>query len=198
MSSVEVPANALIILVGPAGCGKSTFARSRFRETEIVSSDRCRALVSDDEADQSVTPQAYAVFHTVIRARLSLGRLTVADATNLSPRSRESLRRDAERYAAPVVALVLDVPLEVCLEQARGRARQVREEVIRSHYEQFLEAVRAIPEEGYHAVHRVTPETGVVVGPAVQPAQAGVQREDSSPAPPAAGTGGVGGQLSGA
>jgi hypothetical protein len=36
-------------LVGPTGCGKSTFARQHFKPTEVLSSDCCRGLVSDDE-----------------------------------------------------------------------------------------------------------------------------------------------------
>ncbi|HEV2149769.1 MAG TPA: AAA family ATPase, partial [Longimicrobiaceae bacterium] len=165
---VEIPANALVILLGPPGCGKSTFARRRFRETEVVSSDECRRLVSDDEADQSATPQAFDVFHAIVHGRLSLGRLAVADATNVSPGARARLRGGAARWGAPAVVLALDVPLETCLAQNLERERQVRAEVIEMHYEQFLEARSALADEGYHAVHAVGPETEVVIGPAVR------------------------------
>jgi protein phosphatase len=164
MDSITIPGNALVILLGPPGCGKSTFARCHFRETEVVSSDACRRLVSDDEANQAATPQAFAVFHSIIRGRLSLGRLTVADATNVSPGARASLRAHAARFGVPAVVLALEVPLELCLAQARGRARQVRPEVIAQHYELFLEAKRLLPEEGYHAIHRVGPDTRIEVG----------------------------------
>jgi predicted kinase len=165
VDAVTVPENALVILVGPSGCGKSTFARRSFRETEIVSSDACRRLVSDDEANQAATPQAFAVFHALIRGRLSLGRLTVADATNLIPHARAPLRAHAARFGAPTVVLVLDVPLEVCLEQARGRARHVRPEVILHHYEIFLAAKEALGTEGYDAVYVVGSDARVEVGP---------------------------------
>ncbi|HKQ89636.1 MAG TPA: AAA family ATPase, partial [Blastocatellia bacterium] len=43
----------MILLVGPSGAGKSTFAARHFKQTEIISSDGCRAMVCDDESDQS-------------------------------------------------------------------------------------------------------------------------------------------------
>lgn len=168
MSTIHLPANTLVILMGPSGCGKSTFARKRFLETQVVSSDGCRRLVSDDPADQAATSQAFAVFHAIIRGRLTLGRLTVADATNLQPHARARLRSQAVKVGAPVVVLMLDVPLEVCLEQARRRERHVRPEIILQHHELFEKAKRALPGEGYHAVHTVGPETEIALGPPVQ------------------------------
>ncbi|MET0398624.1 MAG: AAA family ATPase, partial [Longimicrobiaceae bacterium] len=165
MPAVEIPANALVVLVGPSGCGKSTFARRRFRDTEVVSSDGCRRLVADDEADQSATAQAFEVFHAIIRGRLSLGRLAVADATNLGPGARARLRGEAARRGAPAVALVLDVPLATCLAQNLERARRVPPEVIELHHAQLAAARDALPTEGFDAVHLVAPDTEVTIGP---------------------------------
>src|SRR5699024_10726124 len=49
---IALPALSLVLLVGDTGSGKSTFAAQNFGRFEVVSSDHCRALVSDDEADQ--------------------------------------------------------------------------------------------------------------------------------------------------
>lgn len=192
MPVVEIPANALVILVGPSGCGKSTFARRRFRDTEVVSSDECRRLVSDDEADQAATAQAFEVFHAIVRGRLSLGRLAVADATNLGPGARARLRGEAARWGAPAVALVLDVPLATCLAQNLERARRVPPEVIELHYAQLAEARAALPEEGYDAVHEVGPDTEVAIGPAVRkpPPRAPAPLSPAAPARGAAAEGG--------
>ncbi|MCP3934313.1 MAG: hypothetical protein GY708_02955 [Actinomycetia bacterium] len=56
-----------------------------------MSSDHCRALVGDDETDQSVTGAAFGLLHTIIDKRLQLGRLTVIDATNVKPEDRAQL-----------------------------------------------------------------------------------------------------------
>ena len=52
---ITVPELSLMVLVGASGSGKSTFADKHFKATEILSSDACRALVSDNENDQTVT-----------------------------------------------------------------------------------------------------------------------------------------------
>ena len=191
MPAVEIPANALVVLVGPSGCGKSTFARRRFRDTEVVSSDGCRRLVADDEADQSATAQAFEVFHAVIRGRLSLGRLAVADATNLGPGARARLRGEAARWGSPAVVLVLDVPLATCLAQNLERDRRVPPEVIELHHAQLAAARDALPTEGFDAVHVVAPDSEVAIGPAVRkppphPVQAiALPPGDAGPLPPA-------------
>ena len=208
MSVVEIPANALVVLVGPSGCGKSTFARRRFRDTEVVSSDECRRLVSDDEAEQAATAQAFQVFHAILRGRLSLGRLAVADATNLSPGARARLRGEAARWGAPVVALALDVPLATCLAQNLARARRVPPEVVELHHAQFVAARSALAAEGYDAVHAVGPATEVAVGPparklpppAAPPPRAAPRPGEAPAAPPGAPRGrtrsGLGGRRS--
>src|SRR5437899_10977692 len=56
---IKIPDFALVVLIGATGSGKSTFAAREFLATEIISSDRCRALVSDDETDQTATSEAF-------------------------------------------------------------------------------------------------------------------------------------------
>ncbi len=83
---ISIPELSLVLLVGPSGGGKSSFARKHFLPTEVVSSDFCRALVSDNENDQSATGDAFDLLHEIIRKRLTRGRLTVVDATNVQSR----------------------------------------------------------------------------------------------------------------
>ena len=87
-TEVRVPASGLVVLVGVSGSGKSSFAREHFRPTEIVSSDACRAMVSDDENDQSATPDAFELLNHIVGTRLRRGLLTVVDATNVQSKAR--------------------------------------------------------------------------------------------------------------
>ena len=88
---ITIPELSLVVLIGPSGCGKSSFGRKHFLSTEVVSSDGCRALVSDDENDQTATNDAFDLLHAIVRKRLARGRLTVIDATNVQPEARKSL-----------------------------------------------------------------------------------------------------------
>ena len=118
---ITIPNLSLVVLIGPSGSGKSTFARRHFRPTEILSSDACRAMVSDDENDQAVTKDAFEVLHFIGGKRLALGRLTVVDATNVQPEARKPLVELARRYHCLPVAIVLNLPEKVCQERNRDR-----------------------------------------------------------------------------
>src|SRR5580698_11116831 len=95
---ISVPKLSLVVLIGPSGSGKSTFARKHFLPTEILSSDACRGMVSDDVNNQAVTNEAFDVLHFVVAKRLELGRLTVIDATNVQPESRQPFVQLARQY----------------------------------------------------------------------------------------------------
>ncbi|MGB9666613.1 MAG: AAA family ATPase [Candidatus Cryosericum sp.] len=114
----------LVVLVGPSGAGKSTFAQKHFQPTEIVSSDACRAMVADSEADQAATAAAFTVLHTIVEQRLRAGRLTVVDATNVQTKARRPLLALAARYHRPAMAVLFALPPQVCKE--RNRVRQDR------------------------------------------------------------------------
>lgn len=89
MKELQIPALSLVVLVGASGSGKSTFARRHFKPTEIVSSDTCRGIVSDDENDQNASGPAFELLHFIVRQRLKAGLLTVVDATNVQADSRK-------------------------------------------------------------------------------------------------------------
>ena len=142
----------LVVLCGPAACGKSTFARRHFRRSEIVSSDRCRALVADDEGALWASGRAFELFYLIIRHRLEDGRLTVADSTALERRARMDLLRLARRAQRPAHLLMFDVSERTCLKHDAGRQRQVGAEVIARHRRLFGLARRSAPTEGFDGI----------------------------------------------
>jgi len=152
-SSIHIPALSMVVLVGASGCGKSTFARRHFRPTEILSSDFFRAMVADDESDQTATDDAFAALHFVARTRLRAGRLTVIDATNTQPGARKPLVAIARETHVLPVAIVLDVPERTCQERNRVRTdRQVPPHAIRHQAEQLRRHLRDLRREGFRHV----------------------------------------------
>src|SRR5215218_221433 len=95
---ISLPNLSLVVLIGPSGSGKSTFARRFFKPTEVLASDLFRAMIADDESDQSVTADAFELLHQTVAKRLALGRLTVIDATNVQPDARKQCLDLARRY----------------------------------------------------------------------------------------------------
>jgi len=147
---IVIPALSLVLLIGPSGAGKTTFAHAHFRSTEILSSDAFRAMIADDEADQSATREAFAILHQVAEARLRRGRLTVIDATNTRREARLPLLELARRYHVPCVAVIFDYPKEVYLAHDRQRSgRHVGEAVIERQLRQLEDNRPALREEPF-------------------------------------------------
>ena len=157
-----IPELSLVVLIGPSGCGKSTFARKHFKPTEVLSSDGFRALVSDDENDQSATDDAFAALHYVAARRLARGRLTVVDATNVQPEARKPLVALAREYHVLPVAIVLDLPERVCHERNRSRPdRAFGPHVVRNQKSQLHRSLRGLGREGFRHVHVLKTEAEV-------------------------------------
>jgi protein phosphatase len=154
MTELGVPELSLVVLVGVSGSGKSTFARGRFKPTEVISSDFCRGIVADDENDQSATADAFELLHFIVGKRLAAGRLTVVDATNVQFDARRSLVALAREHDVLPVAIVLDVPESVC--RARNASRPDRdfgEHVIRRQHADLRRSLRGLQKEGFRTVH---------------------------------------------
>ena len=150
--NIAIPSLSLVVLIGPSGAGKSTFAREHFKPTEILSSDACRAMISDQENDQTVTIQAFEVLRFIAAKRLALGRLTVIDATSVQPEARKPLVELARQYHCLPVAIVLDLPERVCHERNRDRpGRDFGPHVVRNQKAQLRQSFRAPAQGGLPA-----------------------------------------------
>ncbi|MFJ3204457.1 polynucleotide kinase-phosphatase [Streptomyces sp. NPDC086989] len=146
---------SLVVLIGATGSGKSTFARRHFKPTEVLSSDYCRGLVADDENDQSASKAAFEVLHHIAGKRLEAGRLTVVDATSVQPEARRQLVQLARQYDVLPIAIVLDLPEEVCAERnaARPDRAGLPRAVIQRHRRDLRRSLRGLEREGFRKVH---------------------------------------------
>ena len=150
---ITVPELSLVVLVGPSGAGKSTFARRHFKVTEVLSSDFCRGLVSDDENSQAATIDAFEVLYFIAAKRLAAGKLTVVDATNVQPEARKPLVALARQYHCLPVAIVIDLPEKVCHERNKDRPdRDFGPHVIPQQAQQMRRSIRGLEREGFRHV----------------------------------------------
>ena len=153
---IVLPRDALVVLIGIAASGKSTFARANFAPTEILSSDALRAMVADSPSAQGATDDAFDLLHRILAMRLRRGRLTVVDATNVEDWARAELLAVARHHRRPAVAIVLDVPLTVALERNAARAApRPPPAAIRRQHRWLADSLPAIEREAFAAVHRL-------------------------------------------
>jgi protein phosphatase len=152
MTVITIPEPALVLLIGPTGSGKSTFAARHFLPTEVVSSDRCRALASDDENNQDVTPGAFRILHTIVRERLRAHRLTVVDATSVEHTARKPLLDAARRFDYEVVAIVFDLPFSI-LEQRNVQHRRIPDGGLHFQFGAMKRAIPLLSGEGVQQTH---------------------------------------------
>src|SRR5215475_10253487 len=135
---VRIPELALVVLIGPSGSGKSTLARTLFKSTEVISSDFCRGLVSDDENNQAATNDAFEVLHFIAAKRLAAGKLVVIDATNVQSEARKPIVELGRQFHCIPVAIVFDLPEKLCQERNQGRPdRTFGPHVVRHHAQQL-------------------------------------------------------------
>src|SRR5271154_473176 len=140
---MTIPELSLVVLIGVSGSGKSTFARKHFKPTEILSSDYCRGLVSDDENSQAATKDAFEVLQFIARKRLAAGKLTVVDATNVQPEARKPFIQLAREFHCLPVAIILNVPERVAHDRNRDRAdRAFGPHVVRQQTQQLHRSLR--------------------------------------------------------
>lgn len=164
MKELKLPEIALVLLVGTSSSGKSTFAKKYFLPTEIISSDYCRSLVSDDENDLSVTKEAFEVLNCIAEKRLKLGKLTVIDALNLRKEDRAKLIKLAKDNYALASAIVLETPIKKLFERHSERTdRNFNKHVLERQYDDFKYSMKSIEREGFSYVYYVNSEEEVKI-----------------------------------
>jgi protein phosphatase len=151
---IEIPELCVIALVGASGSGKSTFAKTHFKPTEILGSDYFRGLVSDDEANQNATAAAFEALYFIANKRLAGGKLTLIDATNVQKHVRAAVLRLAREQNVLAVAIVFDMPAQLCIERsARRPDRTVGSHVVQAHIRDLKRSLKSLHKEGFRYVY---------------------------------------------
>ena len=164
MAELAIPDPCVVLLVGAAGAGKSTFAKRHFPHEAILSSDAMREAIAGDAGDQRVNRPAFAALHRALDRRLASGGLAVVDATNATAAARREIRRIAARHGTPIVAVVFDLPEAIVRARNAGRmGRSVPDEVVTRHLATLARArtLGTLEAEGYAMIVRLPTPTEV-------------------------------------
>ena len=152
-AGVDCPEGHLSMMIGPAGAGKTSFAlKSFFFQADMawprsayISSDELRQEFTGDFRDQSVNEAVFSAFHLLIKARVTAGLNTVADATHLRAQDRRAIRNLCPANTS-IHYHVMDRPLEEKHRDAGWRDSVVIKGVklIDKHHESFQASKAAI------------------------------------------------------
>ena len=131
------------MLVGPAGSGKSTHAdilKESLGNCVVVSSDSIRQELFGDESIQGRPEDVFSICRDRCIDALNSNQNVVFDATNLQRKHRKSfLNYVTSKCKIPFMSrcIVVASTYEDCLIHNSSRERNVPEDVIRKHFNQF-------------------------------------------------------------
>lgn len=181
---VRLPIPSLVVLVGPSGSGKSSWARANFRPGQIVASDDLRSLVGEGEHDQRASTDAFDVLDLVLERRLRRGLTTVVDTLGLDPGRRAGYTALAARHGVACHAVVFDTPAATCRARNKSRDHPVPPKVLNGQLAALATVRAALPDEGFAGVHLADVDGPVELVPGQlvsAPQQAARQREAPMP-----------------
>ena len=142
----------MLVLVGAAGSGKSTWAAERFRIAEVVSSDALRATVGSGPADLEATADAFALLDQIVAARAKRSLTTVIDTLGLDPERRAGYRRLAREVGLPAVLVIMNTAAALCRERNRRRDRPVPAPILTDQLRKISKLLETVQDENWDRV----------------------------------------------
>lgn len=122
----------LIILVGPPGAGKTTYANKYVEENRNaihLSSDVIRKDLWGDESIQGDNNEVFSIMQNKAIEALNNGLNVIYDATNMTRKDRSYIISLCPKFAQ-IEAHIIWAPIETCIKRDSARNRTVGKEVI--------------------------------------------------------------------
>lgn len=153
----------LILLIGPPGCGKSTYAEKCLDSNKLavhLSSDKIRKELWGDESIQGDNNQVFYIMQKRAIESLNNGLDVYYDATNMTRKDRENIIGQCQKFVQ-IEAHVIWLPIETCIDRDAARDRTVGKEVIDRmlkkfqlpYYDEGINKIKIIRENDFDVEH---------------------------------------------
>ena len=165
----------LMLLVGLSGSGKSTIAQKLAEEnpnTVIVSSNAIREELTDKVEDQTENEEVFKIFHNRIRKNLENKKNVIADATNITMKSRRAIMTKVNGLDVEKICYLIPKPYEQCKVDNKNRLHPVPDEVLDKQIMRFQVPFK---EEGW--THIIIPYLGIDYLPNLLPTMKGFNQK---------------------
>jgi protein phosphatase len=151
IANPPIGAPCLVVLVGPPGSGKSTWAKQNGRGAVHVSQDDLIDAISPDGFDHIYRPVYAAAENAAARAALEHGHTVIVDRTNRTRAHRRRWVAIAREANCAAVALTMRASFSLCRE--RNHCRQDKRRLTEERMERMIAAFEPVrPDEGFSAI----------------------------------------------
>jgi predicted kinase len=141
----------LVVLVGPPGSGKSTWARQNGRGAVHVSQDGLIDAITPNGFDHTYRPVYHAAEDGVARVALAANFTVIVDRTNRTKEHRRRWLKLAEDIQCAAVAVVMPAAASLC--RFRNNLREGSRRLPDARMERMLACYEVVcPEEGFTAI----------------------------------------------
>ncbi len=166
---MQIPDPALVLLVGAAGSGKSTWAAVRYRDVEVVSADALRAVVGSGTADLDASEDSFRLLDQIVEGRARRGLTVVIDTVGLAAARRAGWAALARGSGLSLVAVVFDTPAAVCRARNAARDRPVPAAVLAGQLRRMRDVKAELEREGWEVLVLAPGEAAPVPAPTTAP-----------------------------
>lgn len=108
----------IYLMIGLSASGKSTIAKQIAEENNciIISSDSIRGEICESVIDQTKNEEVFKIFNQRIKENLLKGNNVIADATNISMKSRRGILNNLYKVECDKIAYIVPKLYEQCME----------------------------------------------------------------------------------